>query len=504
MSESTSTAGGIVTIPFQQIPASWDVPGSKLEILPSYQKVGVLPMPARVLIIGQMTPAGSAAALTVIPNVTTALAGRGYGGSGSIIDGMVTAHLLANQTVPLDIICVADAGGSANAVWTITFGGPSTGNGTPAQEIAGQRVSIGTLNGDSATTSATEFAAAISAIPTLPVTATAAAGVVTVTAKNAGLAANDISFVTNPAPGDALPPGMTIVVAQTVQGATNPDVTAALNLVDTTWYTDIILPWQDATNIAEASAEAERRFNAMVRLDCRVHVPFTGTMSQQLTKASVANARFVYSSPLTQPGSPPWAIAASAGGVCAQQLTNDPSRQLDEIALPGIVGPQSANVPDEDEQQMLLTGGCSVFRVAPDGTVAMKRYVSTYTTNAQGIADPAWFDVMEQAVSSRIRYDWQTYFRLIYPNMKLAPDGGLAAAADSSICTPLRAKGSWTSRMQVYGQKGWVVDTVNQAKASVFEIDPNDPSRLNYQIPYTRIGNLIVDAGQLLFNVGGE
>lgn len=492
-------------IQFNEIPATWQVPGSKIEIRPSYQQVGILALPARFLIIGQMTASGTATPLTVIPNVTTDLQGRAAGGAGSQIDGMVTGHLAANKTVPLDIICVVDAGSSAKAVWTNTITGPATGNQQKAMNIAGQRVTIGVLTGDTATVQATEWAAAINAIPTLPMVATSTAGVVTLTAKNAGVEANNLQFVDNPADGDQTPLGTTWVVAQTVQGATNPDVTAALALVSNRWYTDCVIAWQDTTNVAELAAETERRYNAMVMLDMRGHVPFSGTMSQQLAKAASSNARFIYSSPLTGVQSPPWVLAASAAGVAAQAMINDPSLQLDGLSLPGIVGPIAANVPNETQKEMLLLGGCSVFHVAHDYSVQMQRYYATYTTNAQGIADPGWAgDIMIAAVATAIRYDWRTYFRLNYPRNKLSGDGGLASAANSSIVTPIRAKGSWAARCQVYATNGWIVDEQVQAARSTFVLNANDPNRLDSQLFYTRIGNMIFNAGVLSFNVGGE
>lgn len=503
MSQSTSTSQTEV-INFREIPSPLLVPGSYQEIVPGYQKFGLFAIPSRTLFIGGKTSAGTATTATVVPNVTRVLDGRGYGGAGSHIDRMVTAYLQPDNEVPLDIICLDDAGGGTAAAWTLTFTGTATQGGTPAVAIEGTRIYIGTLAGDTASAAATEFAAAINADTTRPVTAAAVGAVVTATAKNKGVCGNDISFVANPARGDAMPAGLTLAITQTVQGATNPSIAAALALVSNTWYTDIVIAWQDSANLVLLAAELERRWNAMTRRDARGHVGVTGTFSQQLSVAAAANARFIYFSPLQAPGSAPWAVAASAAGICAQQLTTDPARQLDEIAMPGIVGPQPANLAIDTEQELLLAGGCSVFRVLQDGTVTMKRYVSTYTVNANGGLDPAWQDVMAQAVSSRIRYDWKNYFRSLYPANKLAPDGSLAAQSDPSVVTPNRAKASWGARYIVYAKNGWVVDEINQANAAEFFIDPNDPNRLDYRIPYTRIGNMIVDAGQIVMNVGGE
>ena len=100
----------------------------------------------------------------------------------------------------------------------------------------------------------------------------------------------------------------------------------------------------------------------------------------------------------------------------------------------------------------------------------------------------------------RIRHDWTSYLSLTYPRNKLAPDDSLAAKRDPTVCTPNRAKGSWTARSMTYAANGWIENEVATARESVFVIDPNDRNRLDYRIRYRRIGNLIVDAGQMLFD----
>jgi phage tail sheath gpL-like len=505
MSGSQSNTNAPPTIDFSEIPANWQVPGSNIEVKAGYGSLGLLPFPARILVIGQLGPGSTAAAGVIITNVTSALSVRGLVGPGSMLDRMLTLLLPVSGDVPVDVLPIADANSSTAAQWAILASGTvsSASGGTLAFNVAGTRVTQGCLPGDTAATDATELAASINANPLLPVTAvwTGPTGLVTVTAKNKGLAGNDILIVPNPLPGDTTPPGLTVTVTQTVQGATNPALSGLLTAFSNAWYTDIVMPWQDSANVASALAESERRFLAMIRKDVRIHYGITGTYSQQLSAAANANGRFLYASPMYLPQTEPYVIAAVAAGICASQLTNDPSLQLDQIAMPGVVGPMPANLPDDNEKQMLLVGGCSVFRVERNGTVTMERYVSTYTTNAQGMADTAWHDVMEQAVASRIRYDWRVYFRTLYPANKLAPDGSLAAQ-NANVVTPKRAAASWAARLTFYARLGWVVNEAADAQtsSSTFQIDPNDPNTLQYQLYYTRIGNLIDDAGQLIFN----
>jgi phage tail sheath gpL-like len=240
----------------------------------------------------------------------------------------------------------------------------------------------------------------------------------------------------------------------------------------------------------------------MTRLDGKAYVGFTGTFSGNLTKNGTTNSQYIY--PIDLPvnsGSQPCEWAASLAGVAEDKLTQDPARQLGGLVLPGIVGPQRVDLLDDEEQELMLEGGGSTFHVLRDGTVPIGRVVSCYLTNTQGVNDPAFHDIMEIAVSTRIRYDWRTYFRLTYPSNKLADDGSLAAEYDTTVCTPNRAKGSWSGRHMLYAKQGWVINEVANARASVFVIDPNDKNRLNYRLPYDRIGNLMVDAGVLEFQV---
>ncbi len=489
------------TITFLEVPAApgFLVPGSYLEVRADYARIGILPYPARALIIAQKTPTGTATANALYQNITRVEDGIALGGPGSHLAGMVAAFLAVNDTIPLDVIALGDAGGFVKAIWTLTFTAASNKAGTVAVNIAGRRVYIGATPTDTATTLAAAFRDAINADTALPVTASAAAGVVTVTAKNGGTAANDTSFVVSPLPGDQLPAGVTLAVAQTVTGATDPTVATAITAITDMLYTDVALGLNNLANTSQFAAEADRRWNAMVDLPMRVHIGFSDTLANRITKAGELNNRFVYASGLKSPGSPPWIIAATVAGLAAQKLTDDPARQLLDLGMGDCIGPQRADLDDDSERQLLLAGGISTFRVNTQGRLSLQRLVSTYRTNANGALDYAWMDVMTQAVAARIRYDWKAYFRSIYPSNKLAQDNSLAANADRTVCTPRRAKGTWANRHMVYARAGWVVDEVNMSRQAVFVIDPSDRNRLNYRIPYDRIGNLMIDAGQLLF-----
>lgn len=491
----------VPNIVFNEIPTPYYRPADLIEVRPTFGNVGILPFPARNLIIGGMLSTGTATAGVIQQNIILPAQLTALFGAGSQAEAMGIAFLAtAGINIPLDVIGVSDAGGGAKAVYTVTFGGTWTGNGTTALAVAGVRYATGTLSTDTPTTTATEWAAQVNANPQAPVVATAATSVVTLTAKHAGLTGNDISIVVSPAQGDALVAGMTCVIAQTVQGATNPSIAAAITAINGLWYTDIAIAWQDIPNLTSLAAELARRYNAMVHLDARGWTFLTGTYSQQLAVPPSVNSQFIFAPGSTAPGSPPWTLTGSLMGVASQSLLQDPSLQLGDLALPGMVGPQRANLPNDAEQELMLAGKVSTLNVLRDGTVTIQRVVSTYETNSAGVTDiTTWFDIMETSVATAIRYDWKQYLKSTYPQNKLAPDGSIAAERNTNVLTPSKAKGSWAARMLVYAQAGWIDNETADAKAAMFKIDPTDRNRLDYQVQYTRIGNKMVTAGVLMF-----
>lgn len=492
------------TIAFREIAYTVQRPGEYVEISPNYSNLGILPFPTRALILAQKIAAGTAAIGTIY-NITRKLDATALFGAGSQAETMAWAFLAANRTIPLDVIAVADAGGAVAATGAFAITAPATGNGTPAVSIGGRRYFVGTVAADTAPTTAAEFVAAINADPQAVVVAVQGAGgaanLVNLTAKNVGAEGNNIDLFVSPAFGDILPLGMTISITPMASGATNPTIAAALTAIGNLWYSDIAMPWQDSTNLGLLAAELGRRFNAMVMRDGVGYVCFTGTYSQQIAKIAAANSKFLFSIPVTNPPTVPWAWAASLMGVASGKLNDDPSRQLRGLVLPGIVGPRPPDRRTDIEEELLLEAGGTTFHITRTGAVVLQRVVSLYLVNDAGVNDPAYHDIMEIKVATRIRHDWHGYFALMYPSNKLADDGSLAAQYDTTVVTPGRAKGSYTARMQLWGQLGWVEDTVNQARNSTFVRDVSDRNRLNSRMLYTRVGNMMVLAAQLQFNV---
>lgn len=496
------------TIFFNQIPnPPFLVPGTFVEVAPNYTNLGLLPRPCRALIIAQKIT-GASAVVNTIYNITRPIQATGLFGAGSEGEIAAKAFLAATPWVPLDMIAMADPGGGTKASFAVAITGPSTAAGQQAVDVAGQRITFADGSGVTSAAWAADLATAMNAVPGLPCSASltivtiGSTSTVTVTAKNAGVNGNDISIVPSPAMGDVNVPGLTITVTPTV-GTGTPNVAGAIAAIGNIWYTGIGCQTQDPSTLLALHAEADRRFNAMTRKDCKVYTCFTGSQGTMLASAApnASNSQYIYAPGLTKPGSMPAAIMGSTMGGAEYQLLQDPSRQLRNLPLPGIVGPQRADVYDDVEREALLGGGVSTVTTSSARTVKLDRLVSTRSLDSQGNPDDTWLDIMEIAVASAIRYDWRVFQDRVYPNNKMAPDNSVAAQYDPTIVTPSRLKGSWAGRLKLYAQAGWIINEQDDARSAVFQIDPNDRNRMDAVLNYTRIGNMIVDAARLQFTV---
>lgn len=490
-------------IPITEVPTGWRVPGTFVQVAPSYSQIGLFTFPARALIVGQMLASGAGIAGKVYPLLSVPQA-QALFGTGSIAHRMAAAFLAANPYMPVDIVALADPTGGTKATGTFTVAVLPTQNGTFYVEIAGQVVPV-IFNVATMTTTAllaTAIVAAINAVNTLPCTAGASGSTVTLTALHAGVLGNDLVFYVPNWPGDNAPAGLALSQSSSgfTGGAGTPNFSSILPTIAAAWYTDIAVCWHDlGVTLPALAAELARRYTAMEKQDAVAYVAATGTYGSLPGLITGLNEKCLVVMGNAAAYSPTWEWAASICGAVAYASLSDPAKQFKGIALPGIVGPTPANVFYQDEQNALLNEGFSTFTVQRDGTVAIQRLISTYQTTPEGYADTAWLDINRAKVMTRVRYDWRAYCDTVWGNSKLAADGTVAAEYDPTIATPSRVKASWVARSQLYEQQGWLQNTAALGQQAVFEIDPNDPNHLIAQLPTQIIGNLIVQSDLLTF-----
>lgn len=484
---------------FAEIPYDWRKPGTYLEVRPNYRNTGLIGFPTKAILLGQMGSDATAAAATSY-QITRADQADVLFGAGSQLAGMVQAFHRANPFSEMFAMGLPAAAGAAAATGTLTFDGAGVaGAATVAFYIGGRRVPLIVRPTDTPAQQAATLAGAISADPRLPVSATAAGAVVTLTARQAGELGNAIDLRIGLRADELRPPGFGCTIAPMSGGAGNPDLGTLLARIGGAWYTDIVTGWTDGANLATLTADLAARYTAMGKLDAHGWAGVRGTLGQLLATGDSLNSQFLTAIGAKRAPTPPWEWAASLAGVGVFHLTNDPARQLRTLALPGVLGPAEPDRATPEEQDLLLRNGISTFEVLSDGTVVLDRVVTTYQTSALGVLDAAWLDVTVPKTMTRVRYDWSSYVSLAYPRHKLADDNSVAAGTEDVIATPRRLHNAWAGRCRLYEQLGWIEGAADTSANAVFARDLSDKNRVNARQEVRIIGNLMVLAAALEF-----
>lgn len=496
---------------FDEIPIDLLEPGAFLEIKPNYANAGILPYPSRVLIIGAALAAGTLAAGQVLQIARTDEATALFG-QGSIGVEQVRAFRETNRTTPLFVTALADDAGAVKATGALTLTG-AVGSGTVLRlKIAGRPVRATLAAGDTLAVMAGKIADAINADANMIVTAAVdgvTASKVNITSRHGGEVGNDIDIRVDLA-AQPLPQGLNVEVTAMAGGAGNPDMIPALDAVANDWFTQFQFPWADATNMALVAADLAARFKAMARMDAHAFVARRGTFGELGAFGDLTNSPHISALGLKRSPTSPWVLSAAVAGLAAFHLTNDPARQLRSLAVTGVDAPDAPDQFTEAEQDLLLRQGLSTFDALSDGTLTVSRLITTYKTSSLGVPDRAWLDIMVPATLSRIRYDWSVYVTLLYPRAKLVDNEGDAAFVGrseededpgSAVVTPRRMHASWAGRCRLYSERAWIENVERTIKESTFARSGTDKNRLESRQQVSIVGNLMVLAGSLEFQV---
>lgn len=483
-------------INFDEIPYDWRLPGTLVEARPVYDRMGLVSFPAVAYLFVQKLASGSAEAARAY-EITRPEQGTALFGAGSVGQQTVRAWKKANRTNRVFAIALPDDAAGVKEVRTYTFSG--AGAGTIPVYIQGRRVRYKATSTMTPTQHASAAVLAINADPDMPMIASSAAAVLTLTAKHAGEVGKHIDVRFRKTAEDVLPGTLAIAAAVTTPGSGNPDVQDILDAVANTWITDAVMAWDDAANLELVTENFAERFKAMGKKDGHIYVGHRGTYGELGAKGALTNSPHISAIGAKAGMQAPWEWAASLGGVCTFHLTNDPARQLRSLVLPGIDAPEDADCFIETERDLLLRQGISTWTPLVDGNVVLERVITTYKVTNLGVADTAYLDIMVPKTLTRIRYDWANYATLMYPRHKLAPDDSPAANNNDVVVTPKRMAGTWAARCKLYERQAWIVDVARTLELSRFELDESNKNRMNAQQRINIIGNLMVLAAALEF-----
>ncbi|MDB5432427.1 MAG: bacteriophage Mu tail sheath [Caulobacter sp.] len=484
-------------ISFTSIPLNIRTVGSHIEFDASRAQRGLPAIPAKILFVGQMLAAGTATAAALV-RVQTPDQARQLFGRGSMLARMFAQAKKVDDTVETWAVPLADLGGGAKATGTITVTGPATANGTIYLRVGKESVPIGVSAGQAANSIATAIGAAIAANPDLPVTATVATNVATVSAQHKGLTGNDIDVRVNYYQGETLPAGVGLAIVALSGGTGNPDVTAVFTAIGDTHFPTIALAYTDAANLVIMETELAARAGPLRQIESFAYAAARGTQGSLSTLGSGRNCQFVSIIGANASPSPPPEWAAAYAAAIAFNGAIDPARPFQTLPLPGILPPAEAARFTRTERDLLLNSGISTFTVDPSGVVLLERPITTYQTNAQGFPDVAFLDVNTVLTLFYLRYTLRARIAAKFGRCKLADDGNVFGAGQA-IVTPSDVRAEIIALFKDWQELGLVENIAQFKRDLIVERDATDRSRLNVLIPTDTVNALRVFAGQIQF-----
>lgn len=480
------------TIPFKVIPSTLRLPGSFFEL--DNSQANTAQANQRALIIAPITAAGIAA-----PNVPVISGGTGdaalQGGANSILAAMTAAYRLNDTFGEVWYLPLADAAGATAAAGSIAFTEAPTAAGTISLYVAGQVISVPVTAGQTVAAMATAVVAAMAQIPTLPVTATAAAGTVTLTAANKGLCGNDIDIRFNyygTQGGEATPAGLEYTITAMTGGATNPTLTTALGNLGNMPFDFIASAFTDAASLAAVQQllnDQTGRWSWSSQLYGHAFTSYRGTFANQTTLGLTRNNQHetilgFYDSP-----TPSWVWAAALCAQTAVSVRADPGLPLQYLPLQGVLAPPLQSQFLDNQRETLLYDGISTFTVLADGTVQTENIITTYQENAQGVTDDSYLEVETMfQIILEIR-TLQAMLSSTFGRCKLADDGSKPAAG-SSLVTPSTIAASIRA---LYGERvdaGFVQGADAFNAALVVKKNTVNPNRCDILWPGTPVNQM--------------
>lgn len=476
---------GSPNITFDNIPSDIRKPGQYSEFNTSLA-VRALPLLApKVAIIAQKTSAGSATADKPIRIFSDADATL-YGGQGSHAEICCKAALKANPNIELYLVPVDDGAGT-QASGTITVTGTASSTGYYDIWIGNVLIQVSVTSGDLQNDIAAAINTAIQAKQHLtPITSDVSTNIVTLTARNDGLLGNNIPVsYKNHNIGTT-----TLAVVQPATGTVDPDITNALTGIFPGQYDLIFVANNDSTNLGLLKTHLTSR---SAPTEDRPAVGVFGYTGVQATLETLCGTTLNYErltagylkySKTTEIGhSLDYEVGAAYAAVIASE--SDPARPLNTLVLTGIAPPALENRLSRTQQESCLENGVTPLEVQAGEEVGIVRAITTYTTNAASVADPALLDLTTIRTLDYVKLAIETRQALRFPRSKL------------STKTPERVKSQILDVLFQLEELEIVENVEANIDGVICERDSVDANRVNAKIPTDVVNGLHVLANRI-------
>ena len=497
-----------MAIAFTEIPDTLRTGGIFVEFDNSRAVSGTPARVHRALIVAPKTSSGTLSTTAPTRIFSTGEADR-LCGVGSIGAQMIKAFRGQSSVPELWAIGAADPGTGSAPTSTITVtvasaylddGASSIPAGTIPLYVGGTRIPVAFPKGRTAAQIASLIRDAIAAHVELPVSATVASNVVTLTGLHT-LAICQLDVSDSLMDGEKMPVGLSLAYAATAGSGETAHDTVIAAIGDKRFHS-VVIPDCGSAALASWKTEMSRRGTALEAAGGIVFAAVPGTVAQIAAVGAGAsgdagpNSERICLIPSGKSPTPPWIWASALAALDGAE--NDPLRPRRTLQIKGVMA--QASPLTRDERNQLLWAAVSSVTVDAGGSVRVERLITTYRTNALGTQDTSYLDLTTMRTLDRLRDDIVDRFQLRYPRHKLAKDGTLFGPGQP-IITPSLAK---AEILQLFGEwetLGLVQDKAGFAAELLVEINLRDPHRLDTNLSPQLLGKFLTGAFLLSFRL---
>lgn len=488
-----------MSVSFNTMPADNRVPLFYAEVDNSAANTAQDSAPS--LLIGMVLPGSEMPQnqLVIMPSDGMA---KKMAGRGSQLARMVEAYRRVDPFGELWVIALADNGTAATG--SLTVSGTATASGSVSLYIGTRRVQVIVTSGDSGDVVAKAIVSAVTRDVDLPVkaefkAAASGQGAVVLTALNGGPAGNSIPLALNyygTASGEDIPAGLNIQVVAMSKGAGDPNLTAAIAAMGDEPFNFIGLPFSDANSLQLMAAEmsdSAGRWSYSRQLYGHVYTARTGTLSELVAFGSTLNNQHITVAGYEKEVQT--CIDELVGYRLARAavfLRTDPARPTQTGELTGALPAPRGRRFTLTEQQSLLTHGIATA-YAESGALRIQRDITTYKTNAYGVADNSYLDSETLHTSAYVLRRLKSVITSKYGRSKLASDG-TRFGPGQAIVTPAVIRGELGATYRQLEREGVVENFDLFQKHLIVERNANDPGRLDVLFPPDYVNQLRVFA----------
>ncbi|BCL49803.1 MULTISPECIES: phage tail sheath subtilisin-like domain-containing protein [Citrobacter] len=428
-----------------------------------------------VLIVAPMLSTGQSAPLT-IQNIFSDEEAAVYFGRGSLGHLMAMAAIGAYPYLQLQMVGVPDADTATAAEGTVTLTGQSASSGTLSVTINGTRIDVGISAADTAEVIAAELVRLAGQKDSLPVTAVAEGGVVTLTSRHKGTCGNDISLSAS-----VTATGVTAEVVALSGGNVDPDISPALAAAYAAGHNIVVSPFstQEAlttlrNHLTSVSSAMEQR-GAVGVAGWRKSLSTGSTLTASLNEGRITVGWHNGSAKT------PAQIAAAYAAIIASE--EDPARPLNTLAMSTLDVTPLESRPGRTEQENALRNGLTPFEIGPGDKVQIVRAITTYTRNAQGVDDVSLLDLTTIRTLDYVRKACRERIALRFPRDKL------------SSRTPPKVRSELLDVLYKLEELEIVEEVEANKDRLLVERDLQDVNQLDARIPADVVNGLHVFAG---------